>query len=95
MQLDTPVGNVAAFQRFLGSPFLSEKPVFSCDPGKNVYFVISKLHVLESAFILSVLSSQRDLFLFTSVILSYSIFLKSNHFLAMLVCVTHSCSQGF
>lgn len=73
MQLDTPVGNVAAFQRFLGSPFLSEKLACSCDPGKSVYIVISKLHVLESAFILSALSPQWDLFIFTSVIFSYSI----------------------
>lgn len=32
-QLGAPVGKVAAFQGSSGSPFLSEKPAFSCDPG--------------------------------------------------------------
>lgn len=50
-------------------------------PWDNVYIVISKL--LERASILSVLSPQWNLFLFTYVTISYSIFLKSNHFLAV------------
>lgn len=80
MQLDTPVGNAAAFQRLLGSLFLSEKPTFCCDPGKNVYtviFLISKLHLLESAFFLSVLLHNGT---YSSLLLLYcdSIFWQSN-----------------